>query len=70
MQHTIHPTLAGIPPPLSWGPARTKELPDHILQRKIFVGLLNNTTEQDFYLYFSKFGPIEDYFVQRDSSTG
>ena len=38
--------------------------------RKMFVGGIGGATEQDIYTYFSKFGGVEDYFVQRDPMTG
>ena len=36
----------------------------------MFVGGIGGATEQDVYNYFSKFGGIEDYVVQRDPMTG
>jgi RNA recognition motif-containing protein len=36
----------------------------------LFIGLLNATSEADFYNYFAKFGKIDDYFLQRDQATG
>ena len=29
----------------------------------MFVGGIGGATEEDFYNYFMKFGPIEDYFI-------
>jgi len=36
----------------------------------MFVGGIGGATEEDFYNYFTKFGPIEDYIIQRDPMTG
>lgn len=39
-------------------------------RRKIFVGAIGAMTEETFYNYFTKFGPVEDYIVFRDQATG
>ena len=64
------PVYGNVPPPQPYGPAKQKNPPEDVKRRKLFVGALGGITEQAFYTYFQKFGPIEDYLIFRDQTTG
>ena len=60
------PYYGSAPPPMPYGPAKQQNPPPDIKCRKLFIGAIGSMTEETFYNYFTKFGPIEDYIVFRD----